>query len=208
MTIVRIRLRTSRLGNGCVTRPQSVFENCQLTLGRANFEGRPPRRTLRTEISFCMGFNQTPTDDTDESNDEIRLSNDELMTKQPALQRLPPGARINANWKEQKTTDYADDTDAKGFLGHELCQTSVSDAKSRWIGLSPSRWRVRSTRWGQRVPPRYLSENLRRQARHGECVLLRAAASANATACQGIPPAVPTARMAVLPAHQIPARVA
>ncbi len=62
------------------------------------------------------------------------MSNDELMTRQPALQRLPPAVRINANWKEQKTTDYADETDAKGFLWHELCQTSVSDAKSRWIG--------------------------------------------------------------------------
>jgi hypothetical protein len=61
------------------------------------------------------GIYQTTTDDTDKSNDEIRMSNDKLMTKQPALQRLPPGARINTNWKEQKTTDYADDTDAKGF---------------------------------------------------------------------------------------------
>lgn len=135
------------------------------------------------------------------------MSNDELMTRQPALQRLPPGARINANWKEQKTTDYADDTDAKGFLGHELCQTSVSDAKSRWIGLSPSRWRVRSTRWGT---TRSTSLSLRKFKAAGSPRRMRSAGS-RLRERHGVSrdsPAVPRARMAVLPAHQIPARVA
>ena len=47
-----------------------------------------------------MRFKQATTDDTDESND-------------PSAP-LSHGARMNTNWKEQKT---ADDTDAKGFLG-------------------------------------------------------------------------------------------
>ena len=42
------------------------------------------------------------------------------------------------------------------FSGRKLCRASVSDAKSRWIGLSSSRWLARSTRWAQRVLPRYL----------------------------------------------------
>jgi hypothetical protein len=71
-----------------------------------------------------MRFKQATTDDTDESNDtraptslciklrrsrgvarEIRVSNDEGMTKQPASPRLSHGARMNTNWKEQEITD-------------------------------------------------------------------------------------------------------
>jgi hypothetical protein len=36
---------------------------------------------------------------------EIRMSNDEGMTKQPASPRLSHGARMNTNWKEQEITD-------------------------------------------------------------------------------------------------------
>src|SRR4051794_1818733 len=78
------------------------------------------------------------------------------MTKQPAFVKAWCGRRINTNRKEQRTTDYVHDTDAAGFLASKVCKASVSDAKSRWIGLSLSRRRTRSTRWGQPVPPHNL----------------------------------------------------
>jgi hypothetical protein len=53
-----------------------------------------------------MGFNQTTTDDTDESNDEIRMSNDELMTKREkarakhkAAVSSPPRANDNGKYR-------------------------------------------------------------------------------------------------------------
>ncbi len=46
VTIVIFWLRTSRLGDGSVTCPKSVFENYPLSVNRAIFLGRPPRRTL------------------------------------------------------------------------------------------------------------------------------------------------------------------
>ena len=82
------------------------------------------------------------------------------------------------------------------FLAGKLCTASVSDAKFRWIGLSLSRWRARSTRWGQRVPPHHLLSAI-----HYQLFLRNFKAAGLARRVRPVAErmaAGPTARMAVL----------
>ncbi len=61
--------------------PKSVFENCPAHPRSGEFSRASVAADAEIEISLCTEFKQTTTDATDESNDEIRMSNDELMTK-------------------------------------------------------------------------------------------------------------------------------
>ena len=78
------------------------------------------------------------------------------MTKQPAFAKAGMAGESTRIGKSREPRITRMTRMLAGFSRAQTCRASVSDAKSRWIGLSSSRWLARSTRWAQRVLPRYL----------------------------------------------------